>query len=716
MKSNKIVQYIIFISLGVMLFILPFPRGLFFEKEILPVQILCFGIFLVWILYKNMNKQKIEIRSYMGIAVLTLFLSYILPIILGQAANRYDALQYVIRYGAYMIIFLMMAEFTSSTKVLSLWLHILGVSGIAAALLGIDAAGSGKLNNLFGFFGGLDQWGRVNGVLQYPNSYAAYLGVVFFICIGLALITPKQILKSVYSGLTILLLAAMILTVSRGAIAMVPILFLVLLVILPGKQKRLEAILLTVAPVGVTLFSIRRLQSLLHTVQNLLKEQHSTQNEMMQVWILLAGAVAVTAVATFVLLLLLKALNTVPDGWYTVGFIGILLVGAGAVFILWKTGIYTRILPEFLLQRFATMGTVEEATSGRTNFYRDGLKLLKDHWILGAGGGAWNALYRMYQSYSYGSSEAHSLPLQVWIETGIVGIGSLIVLFATTIRTYFKSRNSAYNTEQAVLLTALWMLLIHSLIDFNFSYFSLPIIAFTLIGCMEGLSDQKDCKVRIPSWEGIIVGSIFLIMPICFMTSRAHAVQATAIMRSEGTTAESTTKALAEMEKAVGVNGWNVHYYVQEKVTESELQMDLDRLYEYALAQGAKQDIKNRHKDVLTKALRLNPTNPIINVKMGAFLIKHQNFEEGIQCVEKALRYNPMGEARYQEVAQANLLIGKFYIQQNNIEQAKKLLTRVIQLEQDIEMVNQRALKPVPMTPQTTAYIEEAKELLQQIP
>ena len=56
--------------------------------------------------------------------------------------------------------------------------------------------------------------------------------------------------------------------------------------------------------------------------------------------------------------------------------------------------------------------------------------------VLGAGGGAWNYLYRQYQSYNYSSSQAHNYPLQLGIETGAIGIITLICLVVALVITY----------------------------------------------------------------------------------------------------------------------------------------------------------------------------------------------------------------------------------------------------------------------------------------
>ena len=113
----------------------------------------------------------------------------------------------------------------------------------------------------------------------------------------------------------------------------------------------------------------------------------------------------------------------------------------------------------------------------RAIFYKDGIDILKARWFLGAGGGAWGYLYRQYQSYNYASSQAHNYPLQLGIETGAIGIITLICLVIALVITYFRyyrkttyndNDSNAYHIETAAVITAIAALFMHSAIDLIF--------------------------------------------------------------------------------------------------------------------------------------------------------------------------------------------------------------------------------------------------------
>ncbi|MGI6423707.1 MAG: O-antigen ligase family protein [Tepidanaerobacteraceae bacterium] len=67
------------------------------------------------------------------------------------------------------------------------------------------------------------------------------------------------------------------------------------------------------------------------------------------------------------------------------------------------------------------------------------MKIIKEYPILGTGGGGWKAIYQAYQSYRYFTTEVHSFFLQLWVETGTVGLLALLALWITTLFAGYKT-------------------------------------------------------------------------------------------------------------------------------------------------------------------------------------------------------------------------------------------------------------------------------------
>jgi len=713
MRQEKILQWIVNIGLGLILFILPFPRGLFFEREIVPVQIAIFAIFILWSFIKIKKKENLEIDSFLFIAVLLFPICYILPLIFGKAASHYGTLMYIFRYLSYVAVFIMLSDITRSKRQLFVWLNILALSAVTAALLGIDAGLGGIINNFFGFDGYIDEFGRICGVLQYSNSFAAYMGMLFFILIALGGLVEKRYQKAIYAALGVLPLTVLYTTVSRGAILFVPIIYLFLILIIPTKEKRLEMVLFPLPAVVLSLFSGKELSNMISQSMN------GGQVSIFKGWFIVLAAIGFALLFAYVFLYFHVFLSKISTRTYQIAIAVLFVAGlAGGIAVI-KTGFYEKILPEFLVVRFREMTSFTELVSGRNYFYRDGLIMLKDHWFLGAGGNAWSAMYQKYQSYNYGSTEAHSFPLQLWLETGLLGILTLIFLVAALIILYFKNRKSEKGISVTLTLIPVLMLFTHSIIDFNFSYFSLPLICFAILGCANGIKAKKDLDFSIASWMAFLLGMVLILFPVSWQIARNYAVKATDIMLQEKITGQDVLDSIGYMKKAVEYNGWNSYYVIREgEPQDKDLLFDLDSLYKqiYKILERNDQEqlagLLLEQESYYTKVYELEPYSSYIAMKQAELLLKMGRIDEALEKAEESLKLNPMNPIRYQDISEIYLTVGEYYTAQGEKETAKGYLERILQVEKDIEEVNTRAIEKVGMTEDTKKNIERASQLL----
>lgn len=714
MRQEKFLQWILNISIGLILFVLPFPRGLFFEKEIVPVQIGIFAVFILWSYIKIIKKEKLEIDSLLFISVALLPISYILPLIFGKAASHYGSLMYIFRYLSYLAVFIILSDITKTKRHLLIWLNILAASGIIAALLGIDAGLGGNINNFFGFAGFIDEFGRVCGVLQYSNSFAAYMGMIFFLLIALGALVEKRYQKVIYAALGVLPLTVLYMTVSRGAIIFVPVVYILLILLIPTKEKRLEIMLLSFPAIVLSLFSGKELTNMIPQIIS-----NEGQTLILKGWLIAIAVIVVTFLFAYLLLCFHVFLAKISSKTYQI-IIGILaitgLVGGAVIF---KTGLYLKILPEFLVIRFKEIASITDIMSGRNNFYRDGFNMLKDHWLFGAGGNAWFAMYKQYQSYNYGSTEVHSFPLQLWLETGLIGILTFILLIAALIILYFKNRKSEKGITITLILMPVIMLFAHSTLDFNFSYFSLPVIAFSIIGCINGIKSKKDINFALGPWLTLILGIILILFPISWRIGRNYAVKATATMVKEKLTGQDVLDSIGYMKKAIEYNGWDYSYIIREgEPKDKDLVYDLDTLYKYfydILEKNDSQQIAGlllEQESYYNKAHELEPNNSHIRMKQSELLLKMGRIDEALEKAEEAVRLNPMNPIRYQDISQIYINVAEFYINQGEEEVAKGYLERILNIEKDIEEVNKRAIEEIAINETTKKNIERASQLL----
>lgn len=98
------------------------------------------------------------------------------------------------------------------------------------------------------------------------------------------------------------------------------------------------------------------------------------------------------------------------------------------------------------------------------------------------------------------------------------------------------------------------------------------------------------------------------------------------------------------------------------------------------------------------------------------YTMKINAYSLGLSYMDKAIEYGRMDNGRYEEMAQGYLFVADQYIEAGNLEDAKKLLTRIANLEQEVQdwaKTNQTEI--MTLTDQTKVYIKQAQEKLQQL-
>lgn len=144
-----------------------------------------------------------------------------------------------------------------------------------------------------------------------------------------------------------------------------------------------------------------------------------------------------------------------------------------------------QLLPDNIEAKIAQINFNQNSVLTRGTFFEDALSLWKDYPITGAGGGAWKALYEVYQSTPYTSREAHSFYLQVLVESGLIGVTSLFVIVVCAFYHFIRSYRRKAEEDQVpylgffILVTAL---LLHSAIDFNMSFIIIGTILYLGLG------------------------------------------------------------------------------------------------------------------------------------------------------------------------------------------------------------------------------------------
>lgn len=119
--------------------------------------------------------------------------------------------------------------------------------------------------------------------------------------------------------------------------------------------------------------------------------------------------------------------------WVFVGILGLLVLP----FLLAATG------NTAILERILSVGnTADSSTAYRVAIWQAAIKIIRDFWISGIGIGS-EAFKMVYPVYSLSGADfalhSHNLYLQVWVETGIIGIGSFIAMMVVFVKQVFSA-------------------------------------------------------------------------------------------------------------------------------------------------------------------------------------------------------------------------------------------------------------------------------------
>ncbi len=138
-----------------------------------------------------------------------------------------------------------------------------------------------------------------------------------------------------------------------------------------------------------------------------------------------------------------------------------LVVIISSTFIIRSTGQKPHLKPAF-------------STIMRLNYWKDTLKIIKANPLTGVGLGNFNLPQSRYSHNSY---------LQIWAETGILGIVSFLWLIISVLKSAVKNiKNSQNKKLLAGLITANAIFLIHNLIDFSFFLPEVSLIWWVILG------------------------------------------------------------------------------------------------------------------------------------------------------------------------------------------------------------------------------------------
>ena len=442
---------IYFSSLMGMILASLFSKGLYFDHDFQGYHVVIQLLFLLLLIRELLYKENVT-TSWYGLFVMSVL--YTIPALLypERIPVIFEGVKRVTSYVSVFIMFIFCFKHTPSLKkYLPHGIHSIGVTLVGHMIL-VDV---GFIHDPFAVSSN-----DFAGLLEYPNTFGAIMAMlVLFALIDLQ--SRSSIHTTSLNILMLLFYSYMLVeSGSRGAIVAFSITFLSYLFTIPSKNqiKAILILLLNILFVFIVLW---------------LRAQYGTGVSyvglviipmlFLTLWIKCTGNHYVNIEITWPPYLLPSFLIVA-----IVTFISSVITRAG-IFNWLPLTVQNQLVQWFQFDSFYA----------RLTYYHDAFKILSESPWVGLGRGAWQANYQAVQSDSYLSNEIHNGFLTIVLETGWIGF--IVMAFVVLSISY-----SIYQSNRVIhlYLWPMWLIVIHSAIDFNFSYGSIWFLIILLIAPM----------------------------------------------------------------------------------------------------------------------------------------------------------------------------------------------------------------------------------------
>lgn len=698
-------QLVTFIAVAVLIFYPPFFQGLFFSEEMFATHIITGLILLLIAIQKYYQKDLAILKTPLDWAVAAFAAAYLVS--LAGAVHPGDAWYGFLRVLNYFAIYLAVSNVVKNFNHIETLSRILLASGVGVAAIGILAAFG--LSDYPGAFMG----GAVYSTLQYSNATAVFLAVMALIAAGLWTREKRVVLKFIYLLANSFMILVLLATLSKGAWLIYAIGAIILISGMP-KWYRVKVFYGLALPfaIGVAVFV---------KLYHIITSGHGSAI----VYLLVGFFGVVVALAIWELSVYVYKVKGAKLAILSTVLIALLLLiplGSLGNAVLQNQSISNEIsgLLDFGSNSFTS----------RYDFNRWGWEIVKDYPVNGTGAGGWDALYPQYQDYLAWTTEVHNHFLQVWVETGIIGFIAwiaILIIFVWMIVNYRKKSDHHNWILAWGLSSAALALLVHSLIDFDFSIPAVFIIYWALLALINRAVsfETKEHTVNKSIWLlgnvtilTLLIG-VLLVTGISYFSAIGHVKEADRLLQQmhqaePDERAEIFQKVSRHYLKAVQLDGFNAAYHA-EWANVKAIQ------YNSLLAVGATDApiVKNEVIEVIRNTERLKTYDITIRNRLMEIAMAIRDLEVMKDQAEKAVISEPLSIDSY--ILLANVLdqgIG-YYQQNNNTVQMRRYAQELLDLENrlmtkagTVNGTRPWSGKPLVFPPEVQAKVDNARQIL----
>ncbi len=483
--------------------------------------------------------------------------------------------------------------------------------------------------------GGLFLAGRLEGVLGYINGQAAYLLLGFWPMVALAEYARRPPVRGLAAAGATLLAALVFLSQSRSVVPALLVSVVVLLVAIPGRQRRAWVLLVIAAGLAVL-------------VDPLLAVYTSAQAGAPTAEVIRTAALAtmLVAAAVGVVWALLSSLGTqlvaagsaqrrrraIGTGWAMLATL--LVVGAvGLVSVVGNPVASARAqVDAFTELEVAGQGGTRfsQGSGNRYDYWRVAVNQFVDEPVRGLGAGGYTQTYFQERQTSEDIRQPHSLQLQTLAELGIVG-GAALLLFLGGVAAGFLRRALAarHDRSEAFLAVAAGGLfctwLVHTSVDWLHFIPGVTGIALCAAAVLVGPWPRVRAAVSPTRWHrALLAGLAVLVFLAAVYLGRATLADRELRAGQAALQAEQPQRALAQARDSLELNPEVLEALYLEAAA-------LARGGDYAGARAA-----------LIEATRREPSNFLPWALLGDIAVRRGDFAVAGENYARAAQLNPL--------------------------------------------------------------------------
>ena len=645
----SLLSMFILVGLFSLLFFSPFFRGLFFPPEQEKALLLALVVFILVCIKKVTKKETKVFYHPLDYFLLALPLVYIIATF--NAANYNLSINEIVKNVLYFLVYWIVVQSIKGERDRSLLLHVIYFAAMGTALAGL-ATGIGIINIKDGIQLVPSVW--ISSSFQYHNALAGYLGAAMFLGLylwnktrsrngsltqlGKLAFLPDWLVRLnpqllLYTKINFLILTVFLGTKSRGGVLFFAAVFLLYLIVL-GRDRVAVTVYMLLISVPAYLVAEKFLSCI--AVQ---------QMSSAVLWVISGLILAFAGQVVFILYgkyLDKLGLTDEKNQKYFFGIIAFTVVAAGLLLTHYSN-----------VERVLSFSYLRNALE-RMYFVNDALKMLKQRPLLGWGGGGWEESYRSFQEYLYNSTQVHSYYVQVAVETGILGILTLLGIIGSFFMLVFNLyRDNKENDSklQAIFTFGAMVLFIagHAMMDFNLSLSALTILLWTLFGLLVGMwrlslkqikaVEEKTTQNIPPSRGYLCIAGIIAVILFAADSSLILSGKYSQLA-AESLSHKDVANGLPYLEQAAKRNPFNPNY-----------NLTLAQIY---ISSGQ----KDKALTEVRKVLELSKYNPSMYIEASKIYYGLEDTETAVKLAEKSIELAPYKIDGYDNLVNLYFTVG----------------------------------------------------------